>query len=139
MQTFDCGHLFPGQRGHGGDAALQCLTVDVDGTGAAGRNPTAELGAGEPQFVPEIPEQGHGGIAVERAGLAVHVESDGHEAPRGGKTGCEWVYRNILPALGWVSPKLQNTETRRTRSNMEKISLFSPCCLRVLRVSVFCR
>src|ERR1700679_3560515 len=48
----------------------------MDRAGAAGRHAAAELRAGEPENVAQIPEYGHRRIAVERLRLSIDMQSD---------------------------------------------------------------
>ena len=58
------------------DAGAGRRAAEMDGAGAAERDAAAELGAGEPEFVAEVPQQRHVGIAVEAARSPVHGQFD---------------------------------------------------------------
>ncbi len=53
--------------------------LEMHGAGTARADAAPELGAGEAEFVAEVPEEGHGSVAVEGATLAIdeqlHAES----------------------------------------------------------------
>src|SRR6516165_5220385 len=67
---------------HGGDAGASRRAVDMNGASAAQRHTAAKLCSGKSQFVPQIPEQRHRRIAVERLLLAVDAQLD-HGVPPG--------------------------------------------------------
>ena len=66
----------PGDRRHRRDAGRARRAVDVDRAGAAERHPAAVLGAGQPERLPDRPEERHVRGHVELAGRAVHRERD---------------------------------------------------------------
>src|SRR5579871_5751864 len=67
---------------HGGDAGADRFAVLVDGASAAEGHPAAELRTGEGKDVAQIPEEGHGGFAVEGTLNAVDLEFDHRGSPR---------------------------------------------------------
>src|SRR5262249_3086523 len=69
---------------HGGErrqARPHRLAVEVDGAGAAERHAAPELGAGEPQLVPQRPQQGCVRGEVEIVALAVDGDRDHRASP----------------------------------------------------------
>src|SRR5260370_12568335 len=76
IEPLDRRHRPPGSIVYGGDAGAGRLAVDLNRAGAAQRHAAAVFCAGEPQFVPQIPEQRHRRIAVERLLLAVDAQLD---------------------------------------------------------------
>ena len=71
---FDRGDLLALGRGDRRDAGADGLAVQVHGAGAAQRRAAAELGAGHAQRVAQGPEDGGGGVGVDRVLAAVDVE-----------------------------------------------------------------
>src|SRR5262249_58972239 len=63
-------------RGDGRDAGAGRLAVDVDGAGAAERHAAAELAAGEPELVPQGPQQRGLARHIDVLALSVDVECD---------------------------------------------------------------
>ena len=53
----------------------------MHGAGAAGGDPAAEFGAGQPQLVPNHPQQRRVGLDVQIVDRPVHLECDGHAVP----------------------------------------------------------
>src|ERR1700730_10870687 len=80
VEPLDCGYRTSGDIVYGGNAGAGGLAVDRDGASAAQRHAAAVLRTGEPQFVPQIPQQRHRRIAVERLFLAVDAQLD-HGVP----------------------------------------------------------
>src|SRR5262249_25411933 len=82
--------------------------IEVHRTGAALRDAAAELGTGEPDDVPQHPQQRHVGLADDGMALPVDEESDGrHEGlparnPSGG-TLCQRVPAMMALASGSVN------------------------------------
>src|SRR5882757_3063392 len=79
MQPFDGGDLAVADVGHRGDAGAHRLLADQNRAGAAQRLAAAELGAGQSDFVAEIPEQGKIRIAfpVLFPAVDLHLDHDG--------------------------------------------------------------
>jgi len=82
IEPLDGGHRTAGDIVYGGDAGAGGLAIDMDGAGAAQRHAAAVLRAGEPQFVPQIPEQRHRWIAIDGLLLAVDAQLDHGVPPR---------------------------------------------------------
>src|SRR5258705_6482927 len=77
-QAFDRRYLAIGNGRDRRRARAQRLSVDVDGAGAALRDATPVLGAGEAELLANDPQQWRIRITVELATRAVDVERDGH-------------------------------------------------------------
>src|SRR5271166_5100385 len=73
VESFDRRHRAPGGIADGRGAGTGGLTVDMDRAGAAQRHATAVFRSGEPQLIPQVPEQRHRRIAIERLRLAVDL------------------------------------------------------------------
>jgi hypothetical protein len=81
MQTtvryvFDGSNFRSAQRAHRGDAGPDGLIPVVYCAGAAARDTATELRPGQPEDVPQIPEEWHGRIALENAVHTIHFESN---------------------------------------------------------------
>ena len=76
-QRLDGNHGFAYGRRYRKRTRTQRHAIHMHGAGAASRDAAPQLGAGEGEVVAQVPEQGHGGIADERAGRAIHRESHG--------------------------------------------------------------
>src|SRR5262249_9493985 len=73
IERLDRRHRATRDIAHRGDAGTPGLAVDVTRASPAQRDATAVFRSGEPQLVPQIPEQRHRLIAVERLCLAIDL------------------------------------------------------------------
>src|SRR5712671_3325978 len=80
IEAFDRGHRAARDIIDGGDAGSGGFAVDMNGACAAERHAAAVFRSREPQFVPQIPEERHRWITVERLLLAVDSQLD-HSCP----------------------------------------------------------
>jgi hypothetical protein len=79
-QAFDGDDTLALQRPHLLLAGAHGAAVNVHGAGAAQAGATPESRAGEPQVVPQIPQQRHVLVAVEHPGCSVDCQID-HRVP----------------------------------------------------------
>ena len=73
-KTFDGGDLRTGGGGDGSETTAGRLAVEMDSTGAALADATAELGADEAEGVAKHPEKRGVGGHIDGVGLAVYVQ-----------------------------------------------------------------
>ena len=71
-RRFDGGDLLALGGGDRRDAGADGLAVQMHGAGAAQRRAATELGAGHAQRVAQGPEDGRGGVGVDRVLTAIH-------------------------------------------------------------------
>jgi hypothetical protein len=75
-QTFNGHDRFILQRPHRRLTRSDGQSFHVHGAGAAEARAAAESSTGQAQVVPEVPEQGHVRVAIERPVGSVHLEID---------------------------------------------------------------
>jgi len=78
--AFNGGHLAGPDLLHRRGAGADRNPVNVDGAGAAGANAAAELRTQNSKAVPQGPEQGRARLDIGLLGLAVHIQTVGHDA-----------------------------------------------------------
>src|SRR3954471_16623631 len=81
-ESFDRGDRLACGGGRGSHTGPGGLAVEVNRARAAERLTTAELRAGEPEYVANDPEHGHVGLDIDAARVAVNAEFHFHFAFR---------------------------------------------------------
>jgi hypothetical protein len=74
LEAFDCRDFFSGYIAHSCYAGSRGLSIHVDCAGAAKPNAATKFLSVEAQYIAQIPEQRHSGIAVERLVSSVHLQ-----------------------------------------------------------------
>ena len=84
-QAFDGSYFLARHGGNGSNTRTRGFAADVNGTGAAERHATTELGTGHVEGIAQDPQQWHRGIDVDGLGFSVKGEANGHKSlPRAG-------------------------------------------------------
>src|SRR5271165_1329141 len=73
------GDALAGNGSHGNAAGAPRFVIDIDATGTAGTDATAEFCAGELKLLADDPEERHIGIRRNREGFTVDIKINGHQ------------------------------------------------------------